>query len=210
MIVTSRDDLRGLIAMNGARTVPVDVFTPSESTSLLSKLLGPGDHAELASRCGHLPLALRVAAAYLAGRDDVTISGSPIELAYAALPPAPQRLFRLLSLVPGPDFTPEAASALADVDAEGLLTVLAIANLVVSVVPGRFRFHDELVRYAAALREESDSPAEQQAAWTALLNHYMRGVERCAELLYPGIVRLPSPATGPAPRISSSAEALAW
>jgi tetratricopeptide (TPR) repeat protein len=60
------------------------------------------------------------------------------------------------------------------------------------------------------LREESDSPAEQQTAWTALLNHYVRGVERCAELLYPGIVRLPSSASGPAPRISSSAEALAW
>ncbi|SEQ67713.1 DNA-binding transcriptional activator of the SARP family [Lentzea xinjiangensis] len=211
VIVTSRDDLRGLIAMNGARTVPVDVFSPAESVALLSALLGEGDHAELAQRCGHLPLALRVAAAYLAGRDDVTISGSPIELAYAALPPAPQRLFRLLSLVPGPDFTPEAASALADVDAEGLLTVLAIANLVVPAsAPGRYRFHDELVRYAAAAREESDSPAEQQAAWTALLNHYARGVERCAELLYPGIVRLPSPATGPVPRIASSAEALAW
>ncbi|MFS8100085.1 tetratricopeptide repeat protein [Lentzea alba] len=210
VIVTSRDDLRGLIAMNGARTVPVDVFTALESEALLTKLLGAGDHAELAARCGHLPLALRVAAAYLAGRDDVTISGSPIELAYAALPPAPQRLFRLLSLVPGPDFTAEAASALADVDADGLLTVLAIANLVVSVVPGRYRFHDELMRYAATLREESDSPSEQQTAWTALLNHYARGVERCAELLYPGIVRLPSSASGPAPRISSSAEALAW
>lgn len=210
VIVTSRDDLRGLIAMNGARTVPVDVFSVAESASLLDKLLGPGDHAELASRCGHLPLALRVAAAYLAGRDDVTISGSPIELAYAALPPAPQRLFRLLSLVPGPDFTAEAASALADVDAEGLLTVLAIARLVVRAVPGRYRFHDELVRYAAALREESDSPSEQQASWTALLDHYLRGVERCAELLYPGIVRLPSSASGPAPRISTSAEALAW
>ncbi|GGU64176.1 AfsR/SARP family transcriptional regulator [Lentzea flava] len=210
VIVTSRDDLRGLIAMNGARTVTVDVFTPAESASLLTTLLGPGDHAELADRCGHLPLALRVAAAYLAGRDDVTISGSPIELAYAALPPAPQRLFRLLSLVPGPDFTAEAASALADVDAEGLLTVLAIAKLVVPVVPGRYRFHDELVRYAATLREQSDSDAEQEIAWTALLNHYLRGVERCAELLYPGIVRLPSSASGPAPRISTPDEALAW
>ncbi|MCP2242999.1 AfsR/SARP family transcriptional regulator [Lentzea aerocolonigenes] len=210
VIVTSRDDLRGLIAMNGARTVPVDVFGPAESAALLEKLLGPGDHAGLAQQCGHLPLALRVAAAYLAGRGDVTISGSPIELAYAALPPAPQRLFRLLSLVPGPDFTPEAASALADVDAEGLLTVLAIAKLVVTAGPGRYRFHDELVRYAAALREEWDSPAEQEVAWTALLNHYLRGVERCAELLYPGIVRLPTSASGPAPRISTPAEALAW
>ncbi|WP_329793829.1 BTAD domain-containing putative transcriptional regulator [Lentzea sp. DG1S-22] len=210
VVVTSRDDLRGLIAMNGARTVPVDVFDAAESASLLTRLLGPGDHAELASRCGHLPLALRVAAAYLAGRDEVTITGSPIELAYAALPPAPQRLFRLLSLVPGPDFTPEAASALADVDAEGLLTVLAIAELVVLAAPGRYRFHDELMRYAVASREENDSPAEQQNAWKALLNHYMRGVERCAELLYPGIVRLPSSATGPAPRIPASADALAW
>lgn len=210
VIVTSRDDLRGLIALNGARTVPVDVFSAAESASLLEKLLGPGDHAELAARCGHLPLALRVAAAYLAGRDDETISGSPIELAYAALPPAPQRLFRLLSLVPGPDFTPEAASALADADAEGLLRVLTIAGLVVSPAPGRYRFHDELVRYAAALREVADSPPEQRLAWTALVNHYLRGVERCAELLYPGIVRLPSSAAGPSPRISTSAEALAW
>ncbi|HEX7301638.1 AfsR/SARP family transcriptional regulator [Lentzea sp.] len=210
VIVTSRDDLRGLIAMNGARTVPVDVFPPAESAALLSSLLGPGDHAELAERCGHLPLALRVAAAYLAGRGDVTIPGSPIELASAALPPAPRRLFRLLSVVPGPDFTAEAASALADVDAEGLLTVLEIARLVVSSGPGRYRLHDELVRYAAALCEEADSPAEQDLAWTALLHHYLRGVERCAELLYPGIVRLPTSPAGPVPRIAGAAEALVW
>ncbi|MFD5828908.1 BTAD domain-containing putative transcriptional regulator [Lentzea sp. NPDC060358] len=210
VIVTSRDDLRGLIALNGARTVPVDVFSPPESAALLSSLRVPGDHAELAERCGHLPLALRVAAAYLAGREDETISGSPIDLAYAALPPAPRRLFRLLSVVPGPDFTAEAASALAAVDAEGLLTVLEIAGLVVSPAPGRYRFHDELVRHAAALHEEPDGPAELDLAWTALLHHYLRGVERCAELLYPGIVRLPTSPAGPAPRIPGAAEALAW
>ncbi|GLZ34289.1 SARP family transcriptional regulator [Lentzea sp. NBRC 105346] len=210
VIVTSRDDLRGLIAMNGARTVPLEAFTPEESVELLTKALGPGDHAELAERCGHLPLALRVAAAYLAGREDQTISGSPIELAYAALPERPRRLFRLLSLIPGPDFTAEVASALADTDAGGLLAVLAIANLVVEATPGRFRFHDELLRFSARLRETEDEQAEQDVAWSRLLDHYARWVNRCAEVLYPGVVRLPSASAGPVLRISSPEEALGW
>ncbi|TWP48918.1 tetratricopeptide repeat protein [Lentzea tibetensis] len=210
VIVTSRDDLRGLIAMNGARTVPLDAFTPEESVELLTGVLGPGDHAALAERCGHLPLALRIAAAYLAGRDEMTISGSPIELAYAALPEEPRRLFRLLSLVPGPDFTADVASSLADVDAAGLLAVLAIANLVVEATPGRFRFHDEMVRFSARLRETEDDQESQDVAWSRLLDHYARWVDRCAELLYPGAVRLPSASAGPVPRISSGVEALAW
>jgi len=71
-LVTSRDDLIGLAAKEGARRVGLDVLDPDEAGTLLGRLLGadrvaaePEASAELAGLCGYLPLALRVAAANL-------------------------------------------------------------------------------------------------------------------------------------------------
>lgn len=72
VLVTSRDRLSGLVASEGARPIVVEVFRPSESVTLLTKLVGddrvraePVAAAALASLCAHLPLALRIAAAHL-------------------------------------------------------------------------------------------------------------------------------------------------
>jgi tetratricopeptide (TPR) repeat protein len=88
VVVTSRSQLVGLVAHDGARTIDLDVLSPDESAELLAAILGPervatetGPTAELARLCAHLPLALRVAAADLASRPHDSIAGAVRELA---------------------------------------------------------------------------------------------------------------------------------
>src|SRR5690606_30812235 len=72
VLVTSRRPLHGI---PGARRIDLDVFEPEVSLNLLSNVLGAERvqaeaeaGARLAACCGHLPLALRIAAAKLSVR----------------------------------------------------------------------------------------------------------------------------------------------
>ncbi|WP_158840421.1 AfsR/SARP family transcriptional regulator [Saccharothrix deserti] len=216
VLVTSRDDLRGLIAVDGARRVGLDVFEPHESLALLRR---SGQAAEeLARRCGHLPLTLDIVAASVGGGSVARylnrLGGRhPLDLAHAALTPGARRLFGLLSVVPGPDFTTEAAANAADLpvpEAAALLDQLTRARLVRSGA-GRFAFHDELARFAASVADAA--PADEVgAARVRLLEFYVRAVDHCAELLYPDLMRLPAPAGRAVrlPQIETAAQARAW
>jgi tetratricopeptide (TPR) repeat protein len=69
VIVTSRSELPGLVAGNGARQIILDRLAPEEAVELLRLIVGrarvdaePDAAAEIARRCALLPLALRVAA----------------------------------------------------------------------------------------------------------------------------------------------------
>ncbi|MGW7053637.1 BTAD domain-containing putative transcriptional regulator [Streptomyces sp. NPDC054887] len=86
-VVTSRYRLRGLIASDAARPVPVDVLEPEDGTALLAAVLGKERvlaetvaARRLAQLCGGLPLALRVAAARLADQPDWSLSAMCGEL----------------------------------------------------------------------------------------------------------------------------------
>ncbi|GAB3491394.1 AfsR/SARP family transcriptional regulator [Amycolatopsis cihanbeyliensis] len=75
VLVTCRDDLRGLTALQGARRISLDVLEPEVAVSLLATVIGdervpaePEAAHELARLCGYLPLALRIAAANLSSR----------------------------------------------------------------------------------------------------------------------------------------------
>lgn len=63
VIVTSRTDLAGLAVDPGAELFPLEPLDPGDAVRLLAD--GPDEEARraLAERCGHLPLALRLAAA---------------------------------------------------------------------------------------------------------------------------------------------------
>lgn len=81
VLVTSRSELRSLVALNGAHLVRLDLFERQASVSLLGTLLGEQVVAEqseavarLADLCGHLPLALRIAGGNLAGRPSPDIN----------------------------------------------------------------------------------------------------------------------------------------
>jgi DNA-binding SARP family transcriptional activator len=75
-LVTSRNQLRGLVAREGARRLTVDRLSPTDAAQLLATALGadrtadPSAVAELVERCGGLPLALRIVAERAARQPD--------------------------------------------------------------------------------------------------------------------------------------------
>jgi DNA-binding SARP family transcriptional activator len=82
VLITSRNDLRGLTAREGAVHVKLEELTPEQSHLLLTGLIGadrahtePDAVAELAETCGFLPLALRIAGANLAADPYDTVAG---------------------------------------------------------------------------------------------------------------------------------------
>ena len=245
--VTSRDRLAGLVATHGARRLVLGPLQPEEAQALLGEVVGakrieaePEAAAELARACAHLPLALRIAAANLAGDPQQPISGQVATLrvgdrlaaleiegdpdaavraafgaSYQRLAVPERQLFRLLGLVPGPHFTAAAAAALVGPGAGDIrqpLARLAAAHLVDQYVPGRYRLHDLLRLYAAERAQEID-PRERAAATRRLLELYLRGADEAARLLYPQKLRLPSPGdAGPQGRapFTGRAQALEW
>ena len=229
-LVTSRNRLAGLVAVDGAVAVPLEVLRPATSTALLSRLLGadvvarePAAAAELAALTGHLPLALRVAAAQVdaAGatpiaaynrrlRDGDRLAGLGIEhdpaatvsaafdLSYAALAEPARRLFRLLALVPGADFTAELAAALAGLPAvDAALDALVAASLVTERGAGRYGMHDLVAEYARG-RLATDEP-DPEAARARLYGWYLATVDAASRLIYPEFSRLPYPPDPAAP-----------
>ncbi|WP_084143163.1 BTAD domain-containing putative transcriptional regulator [Amycolatopsis taiwanensis] len=139
VLITSRRTL----ALDGARTFPLDVFTPAEAGELLARVVGAERVAaepEAASRvvelCGRLPLAVALAARRLRSRSAWTIADFATRLeqaddrlnelaagsrrlramfdqSYQALSGDEQRVFRLLGLHPGEDFARDSVAALA-------------------------------------------------------------------------------------------------
>jgi DNA-binding SARP family transcriptional activator len=232
VLVTSRDQLVGLVARDGAMRVALDVLPEADAQTLLRRLLGdarvraePAAVADLTGLCGHLPLALRIAAANFAAHPHRTIAAfttrlrggdrlaslevagdahsavrAAFDVSYAALPAHSARLFRLLGLAPGPDVTAQGAAALAAMapdDAAGLLDQLASVHLVTEHAPGRYTLHDLLRRYAAEQAASQDRQPDRQAARQRLHDHYLRRVDAADRLLYPHAPRLPLPAADP-------------
>lgn len=74
-LVTSRSQLTGLVAADGAQPVDLDLLTPSEARELLDRRLGPPRTAaepeavlEIINHCARLPLALAIVAAHAMSR----------------------------------------------------------------------------------------------------------------------------------------------
>jgi tetratricopeptide (TPR) repeat protein len=93
IVVTSRSQLTGLVAADGARIWNLDVLSETESATFLAARLGPGRVnaeacavAELGRLCGGLPLALAIVAA----RAD--LSGWPLAIFAKQLVSAEDRL----------------------------------------------------------------------------------------------------------------------
>jgi tetratricopeptide (TPR) repeat protein/transcriptional regulator with XRE-family HTH domain len=87
VIVTSRNQLSGLAAADGARLLTLDVLTHAEAVQLLTARLGasraaaePDAVSEIASLCACLPLALAVAAARAAARPSFPLAALAAEL----------------------------------------------------------------------------------------------------------------------------------
>lgn len=142
VLVTTRHRLLGVEA---AHRLDLEVLEPDDSVHLLATVVGQsriadeaGAAREIARLCGHLPLALRVAGAKLAAKGhwslgklvdrlsaerhrlDELVAGdlevrASIELSYRGCDEGGRRLFRLLGVLPWPDFPAWVAGALLDV-----------------------------------------------------------------------------------------------
>jgi DNA-binding SARP family transcriptional activator/tetratricopeptide (TPR) repeat protein len=94
VLVTSRNQLTGLVAADGAHPVILDLLTETEARQVLATRLGedrlaaePGPTADLITLCARLPLALNIAAAQAATRP-----GRPLAALTAGLRDARDRL----------------------------------------------------------------------------------------------------------------------
>ncbi|MEU7804520.1 BTAD domain-containing putative transcriptional regulator [Micromonospora arborensis] len=244
VLITSRQRLGEVIARAGAQPLPLDVLPAADGLRLLEVLLGsepvaadPVAAAELVRLCGHLPLALRIAAANIAADPEpeiaalthqlaqgdplaeLTLDGSQesavslaLALSYRALSTHQRRMFRRLGLIPGPTFTAESAGAVAEspvADANRMLRTLAAAHLVEQHTRGRFRFHDLLRRYAIDRVVAEDPPSEREQARERLFEHYLRTADAAGRLLIPHFLRLPRE-TPDGTRFTDTDAALGW
>ncbi len=87
VVVTSRSELTGLVAAEGATPLSLDVLTEDEAHELLGRRLGPEviaaepePAAELIALCARLPLALGVAAGRAATRPGLSLAALAAEL----------------------------------------------------------------------------------------------------------------------------------
>ena len=87
VVVTSRSQLTGLVAAEGATPLSLDVLTEDEAHELLGRRLGPEvvaaepePAAELIALCARLPLALGVAAGRAATRPGLSLAALAAEL----------------------------------------------------------------------------------------------------------------------------------
>ncbi|WP_441246358.1 tetratricopeptide repeat protein [Kitasatospora sp. McL0602] len=242
-LVTSR---RRLSTLDGAMSVSLDVLGLAEAAALFTRVVGaerceavPQVVAEVVALCGHLPLAIRIAAARLVHRptwaaahladrlreeahrltelttDDQSVAAA-FNLSYHGLIPAQQRLFRLLGLNPGNDADPYAAAALAGLtlrQADDILEELVDHHLLEQSTPGRYAFHDLIRRHAKATVLAEESEEEQHTALTRLFDHYLHTASVATALLHPAEQarhsRAPAPTT-PRVDLAGVADAQAW
>lgn len=217
VLVTSRRRLTGL---EGAEPVSLCVLPPEDAATLFLRVAeakcGGGKAMaeavdEVVDLCGHLPLAIRLAAARLRHHPAWAIAdlaerlrdcrqrlaelrtgdlemASAFQLSYRNLTEEQQRALRLLGLHPGPTFTTLAAATLfgrTPAQTERLLEELFTAHLLDHHSAGRYCLHSLVHSYAMAL-EEADDPVDRAEAVTRVLDFYLCATHRAASLVSPG------------------------
>jgi tetratricopeptide (TPR) repeat protein len=167
----------------------------------------PQAAARLARLCGGLPLALQItvallnidpalSSAELAGElsgeqdrlaalrydDGSGMAGLSVAaafgLSYHRLADTNARVFRLLTVSPGPDVATAVAAVLADLpvpEVRRALAALTAAHLIEAAPdkPGRWRMHDLVHLYAIQLTDERDQADERAQATDRLLDYYI-------------------------------------
>jgi DNA-binding SARP family transcriptional activator len=198
VMVTSRRRLGGLSAL----VLELSGFDPSSARVLLERVAGtagrvaaePDAATEITELCGHLPLAIRIAAARLAAREhwslahlarvlrderrrldelaigDLSVRAS-LALGYGTLTAGAKRAFRLLALLDAPTFTAWAAAALLGISAEQAdnhIDELLDAGLFSwngTDACGQHRYRfHDLVRLYARERGEAEETPQQRTA----------------------------------------------
>lgn len=228
-----------LLDLDGAHWISVGTLAPQDSADLLTRTLGeervaadPEAAKSLATLCGHLPLALRIATARLHNRPRWTLQyfvdrlreedalltelrstersvATTIQLSYEALGEEHRRAFMLLGVHPGPNFDPHAAAALTGMtpkDAEQMLEDLLDSQLLQQHEAGRYSFHDLIRSFARSLWDDSVRH-EKDTAVGRLLNYYLGATNEACRILFPGLRQCASAPTGNAPGLPAFGDA---
>ncbi|GIH08202.1 SARP family transcriptional regulator [Rhizocola hellebori] len=220
-VLTSKESNDLFVALLGRDRVD------SQATAMLA----------LSDACGQVPLAIRMVAANLAdapGRSaadylaDLTAGEkldlmqlvgdghasvrAAFDLSYRTLPARIRRLFRMLSVVPGGNFSAALAVAIAGTADEQVipdLSMLVRKSLLYEVTPRRYAFYDLVRLYAKALSEKDSALIE---AADRMYRHYLDELEGAAQLLYPQMLRLSElgDQAPPEPTFVDGPAALAW
>lgn len=207
------------------------------------------EFTELAELCARLPLALRIAAERAAARPRMPMADLIEDLrdesnlwdalstedgetdavrtvfawSYRALPIAAARLFRLLGLHPGSDFSAPAAAALVGVsvsETRRLLDGLVGAHLIEQTARDRYQFHDLLRAYALDLTTHEESIEQRKEALVRTSAWYLSAASAAASTMGEseakgwGIenwgITLPERGNTVLPAFTSHDQALAW
>lgn len=240
VLITSR---RTLAALDGATVHLLDVFSSAEAVDLMARIAGdervrdePRAAEAIALACGLLPLAVAVAAARLRSRPAWSLADmeqrlltgplsaisagsrtlTPVfDLSYRGLASAARRVFRLLALHPGEDFTVDAIAALIGAGAaetETALELLQDDSLLQQKTAGRYSLHDLLRAYATEM-VGTVPPAERSEALHRLLSWYTQSADAASQAIMPSRYSLPLRLSGthrPETRFDDSGKAMAW
>jgi DNA-binding SARP family transcriptional activator len=214
VIVTSRDQMTGLVAAQAAHPLTLDVLSVAEAHELLARRLGPERvaaepeaMARLIARCARLPLALAIVAARAVSRPEFPLEVLADELddaeagldgfgdvrtvfswSYRTLSRRAAELLRLFGLHAGPDLSAPAAASLAGLpvrQVRPLLAELTRTHLITEHRPGRYTMHDLLRAYAAELAETSDAEPDRRTAVHRVLDHYLHTAHAAATRIEP-------------------------
>ncbi|MCX2950175.1 ATP-binding protein [Lentzea sp. NEAU-D7] len=181
----------------------------------------PADLTELARLCAGLPLALRIAAdraithpwtrltdlmadlrdesalwtaLSTADGDESGAVRAVFAWSYRALTADAARLFRLLGLHPGAQFSLPASAALAGLDGSTtriLLDGLVANHLIDQIASDRYQFHDLLRAYALDQARLDEPPDEQVSATRRVLSWYLHAADSARQVLAPSRHRMP-------------------
>lgn len=240
VLLTSR---HRLATLDGARHHTLNPLTSQAGKSLLTSVVGrettaaADDVAHYLRRCGGVPLAITVTAAYLRARPHWTLADlnerldgipptahdsltEPIHVAFAmsyqALSAPIRSLLRRLAAQPGQDIGVHATAAITEASlssARLALDVLVERHLLEEIERDRYRLHDLTREFALTrIHEENDEPAIH-AALTRLLDFYLQATVRAEHTLRPHRRMIKTPDISPpfdTPALDTTEQARRW
>jgi tetratricopeptide (TPR) repeat protein len=182
----------------------------------------------VAGLCGYLPLALRIVAALMASRPALTMAHMAVRLAgertrfdelqfndlrvnaafdlsYRELDEEQARLFRLVSVNPGPDISTETATVLmGGQEVRRTLEALARTHLIAHGSRyGRWQMHDLVRLYSQEHGHATAANDGRKEAFASLLNYYLACTRMANDHLDPSVK---APATDRFPRRDAALE----
>jgi tetratricopeptide (TPR) repeat protein len=209
-VVTSRDDLAGLVARDGARRVDLDLLPAADAVALLRLLVGdrvdadPAGAAALADRCARLPLALRIAAELAVARPATPLATLAAELAgerldgfdagadersavravfswsYRHLPAPAAATFRLVGLHPGRRVDAYSVGAMAGTGPDEAARWLDVLARAHLVQPAGSGYGTHDLLRAYAVERAADDPDEARRPVLSALVGYYLGTAATA------------------------------